>query len=97
MSCIQLAWKKICPDKLQFTKSKLDTLIQKYGYEFQDKLGTMKHSKPTCMLSRFHHPWRVLFSIRRDISWELDRLEREGIIDKVEWNNWAMQVRSTST
>ena len=61
---------------------------------FQEGLGTFKASlrvkegtKPV-----FHRPRPTPFSIRDDIGKELDRLENEGIIEKVETSEWAAPI-----
>ena len=61
---------------------------------FEDILGTIKdytallHVKESAS-PRFHRPRPVPFAIQEAIGRELDRLEQSGIIEKVNYAQWA--------
>ena len=72
----------------------LEYLLEKYGDLFKDKLGTITsfqaelHVKPEDR-PNFFKPRSVPYALRGPIEEELDRLEREGIVDKVTHSEWA--------
>ena len=54
---------------------------------FQAHLRVRSGAKPV-----FHRPRAVPYAIKEVIEKELDRLEREGIIEKVEHSEWAAPI-----
>lgn len=92
---IQLDWKQIatvtqCPNP----PSDLDTLLEQYSDVFAEGLGTFEAkihvkegAKPKFMRAR-----PVPFAMRAAVEEELDRLERAGVLNKVDHSEWATPV-----
>ncbi|RXN30262.1 putative protein K02A2.6-like protein [Labeo rohita] len=60
-------------------------------------MGTLKHIKGKITLKedavpKFHKARPVPYAIRQKVEIELDRLEAEGILSKVDWSPWATPV-----
>ena len=89
---IQIDWGSI-----HTVTTRLDTVLAKYQSVFKEELGTLKgiqaslevepNSKP-----RFHRPRSVPYALKDAIEQDLERLEREGIIEKVAYSDWAAPV-----
>ena len=61
---------------------------------FTDELGTIAPFKavdPTAN-PRFHRPRSVPFAMRAAVEEELDRLERTGVLQKVDHSDWAAPI-----
>ena len=66
-------------------------------YVFKDELGTVSSHKATLQLNseatpKFHKARPVPFTNKETIKAELDRLEREGILKKMDYSVWAAPV-----
>ena len=90
---IRLDWKTIC----SFTNSSLDSLLDKYSDVYAEGLGTVKPFKVKLNVSskakpKFCKPRPVPFALRSAVEADLDRLEREGVIEKVTFSEWATPV-----
>ena len=90
---LKLDWKQIAT----VTQDPLQELLNKHHRLFEDTLGTI--SNYTAMLRvkesaapKFHRPRPVPFAIREAIGSELDRLEQNGIIEKVDYAQWAAPI-----
>lgn len=64
---------------------------------FAEGLGTMKKFKAHLRVKSnakpvFHRPRSVPYAIKKVIERELERLEKEGIIEKVEHSEWAAPI-----
>ena len=71
--------------------------VVKYKEVFAEGLGTMKKFKAYLRVKSeaklvFHRPRAVPYVIKEIIEKELDRLEKEGIIEKVEHSDWAAPI-----
>lgn len=81
---LRLDWKSIkslhftVPDGLS-TQRKLEKVLYCAATVFQPGMGTLKHIKGK-------------ITLRKDSVPELDRLEAEGILSKVDWSPWATPV-----
>ena len=90
---LTLNWKEIKAVS-KHAMGSLEYLLDKYGDLFKDELGTIKsfqaelHVNPE-VRPKFFKPRSVPYALREPIEEELDRLEREGIIDKVTHSEWA--------
>ena len=92
----------ICLDWNQITtiwvkSSGLDALLQKHDLLFKEEVGTVKPQKATLhvkpdAIPRFFKPRPVPFAIKDAIGQELDRLEKQGIIRKVDSSDWAAPI-----
>ena len=75
----------------------LDTLMKQHQQLFADELGTVEPYKATLQVQpdatpRFFKPRPVPFAIKASIGKELDRLEQQGIIEKVSHSEWATPI-----
>ena len=75
----------------------LETLLDKYGQIFQPGLSTMTQFKAHLTLKPgttpvFRRPHSVPFAIREKVSKELDRLEEQGVLRRVDYSEWAAPV-----
>lgn len=102
LSNIQLNWGEIKTFKLSKTSEggmarKVDQLLQKYESVFSENLGTLKGYKADLKVeegcqSSFHKPRQVPYALRPKVEAELTRLEKEGILSKVEYSEWATPI-----
>ena len=84
---IRLDWNRITT--IRAKSSGLDALLQKHDLLFKEEVGTVKPQKATLhvkpdAIPRFFKPRPVPFAIKDAIGQELDRLEKQGIIRKVD-------------
>ena len=97
---IKLDWKNIfnlrgSSSELSFeTQSKLQAIIDDHAEIFEPGLGTIKGVKAKLELKegatpKFCKARPVPYSLLNAVEEEYDRLEREGIVEKVEFSNWA--------
>ena len=99
LSYFQLDWKTIGIATLDTDLSQIQLLKNKYKQVFAEGLGTMKKFKVHLHVKSdskpvFHRPRAVPYAIRDVIEKELERLEKEGIIEKVELSEWAAPIVS---
>ena len=76
------------------TKGKLDQLLAEYSDVFADGLGLLKGEKAKLTLTegatpKFFKPRQVPYALRPMVEEELQKLEKEGILSKVDWSEWA--------
>ncbi|XP_057202332.1 uncharacterized protein K02A2.6 [Triplophysa rosa] len=79
------------------TQKQLEEVLDKAKAVFQPGIGTLKHIKGKITLEesavpKFHKARPVPYAIRQKVETELDRLEAEGILSKVDWSPWATPV-----
>ena len=79
------------------TKEHLQTMLDKYSDVSEDKLGTFKSAKAKLTLkedsqAHFYEARAVPYALRPKVEAELRRLHNEGILTKVEWNEWATPI-----
>ena len=75
----------------------LDRLLQEYNSVFNDEVGTISPMKVKLSVSetakpRFHRPRPVPFALRARVDEELDRLEDAGVLEKVNFSEWAAPI-----
>ena len=75
----------------------LHTLMQRYEQLFAEGLGTVEPYKVSLQVQpgakpRFFKPRPVPFVIRDAVGNELDQLEQQGILQKVNSNDWAAPI-----
>ena len=90
---INLDWKAI----KQISVLTLEGLLAKYSELFQETLGSLKGYQAVLEIKegakpRFLRPRPVPYALREAIEQELDRLEAQGIIEKVSSSDWATPV-----
>ncbi len=86
-------WRKTLRNNMQ---RKLEDIMRKHRDVFSDDMGKMNTFKAKLHLKHTAQPkfmkYRsVRYAIRPKVETELDRLEQEGIIKKVEFSDWATQ------
>ena len=102
LSKIQLNWGEIKALKLSKTpegvmQSKVDKLLQQYESVFSEGVGTLKGHKAdlkveeSCQPS-FRKPRQVPYALRPKVEVELPLLERDGILSKEEYREWATPI-----
>lgn len=102
---IQLDWQSIKEMQATVTKKqstgstteKLNKILTNAGEVFQDGIGTLKHLKAQIVLEddavpKFHKARQVPYALRPKVENELQRLENEGILSKVDWSEWATPI-----
>ena len=93
---IQLDWREIKAVAHNAVGS-LGYLLDKYGDVFNEGVGTIKgfqaklHVKSDAR-PKFFKPCSVPYALRSGLEDELDRLEQEGILEKVTHSEWATPV-----
>jgi hypothetical protein len=95
---IRLNWKGIAKVSSE-RPSSLEALIQDHKEIFKKGLGTFKGPKVKLHVqhqatARFHKPRPVPFAIKEAVGKELDRLEADGILKKVDHSEWAAPIVS---
>ena len=101
-SKIQLDWGEIKALKLSPTpdrvmQHKVDQLLQQHESVFSEGIGTLEGHKAdlkveeNCQTS-FHKPLQVPYALRPKVEAELTRLEKDGILSKVEYSKWATPI-----
>ena len=93
---LTLNWRKINAVSKHAERS-VEYLVDKYGELFLDELGTIKSFQAELRVEpqdrpKFFKAHSVPYALRLPIEEELDRLEREGIINKVTHSEWATPV-----
>ena len=102
LSKIQLDWSEIKALKLSKTpkggmQHKVDQLLQKYESVCSEGVGTLKGHKADLKVEEncqpsFHKPGQVPYALRPKVEAELTRLEKDGILSKVEYSEWATPI-----
>ena len=75
----------------------LNVLLEEYQDLFADELGTIKPFQArlavdTTAEPRYHRPRSVPFAMRPAVEEELDRLERTGVVERVNHSDWATPI-----
>ena len=92
---IKLKWEEIC----QLHDKGYNAIISKYPEVFSEGLGTLKgtfvkiHKKPV-VEPKFHKARPVPYSMRDKVNQELERLQQQGIIEPVQFSEWAAPIVS---
>ena len=92
---IRLDWHRIAT--VQSGSQGVQALLQQHSNLFKDELGTVTSYKATLHIKpeatpKFFKPRRVPFAIKDAVGKELDRLEQQGIIRKVDHSEWAAPI-----
>ena len=77
--------------------SALPSLLKRYQDLFKDELGIVKDVTAQLKLKsdaspKFFRPRSVPFAIRDAVGAEIDRLEKMGILEKVDHSDWATPI-----
>ena len=78
-------------------KERLQTMLDKYSDVFEDKLGTLTSAKAKLTLrednqAHFCKARAVPHALRPNVEEELRKLQKEGILTKVEWSEWGTPI-----
>ena len=81
----------------QPTEAELDRILDEAAPVFMDGIGTLQHIKGKITVkdgvqATFHKARPVPYAIRPLVEKELDRLEAQGILSRVDWSPWATPV-----
>ena len=91
----QIAQVRLSTQQREHSKD-LEDLLLRYTEVFSIKVGVTKQFEAKLQLKeaqpKYHRARPVPFAIREAMWQELDRLESEGIIEKVESSEWAAQL-----
>ena len=94
LKAIQLNWKYI-----KHISTELEALLQKNSVLFKDELGTMIGLKARltvkpcrCSPQVLPSPTSTVYALREAMEKDLARLERQGVIEKVSYSDWATPV-----
>ena len=94
MTKIQLNWKQIYTVT---SEAKLNDLLDRHSALFKTGLGTLKDYKAKIYVDpqakpKFCKARQVPFSMKSKVEEELERLEKEGIIEPVQYAEWAAPI-----
>ena len=75
----------------------MEEILNKYGEVFNDELGNIHHIVAKIHVNpeakpRFCRARSVPYALRNKVNQELDRLVKGGIIDSVEFSDWAAPI-----
>lgn len=93
LSEIQLNWQNIFFMRQKFS----ETVLEGFEEVFDGKLGTYKGDKAKIHVKenatpKYFKARSVPFALKDQIGEELDRLEKEGTIEKVQYSEWAAPI-----
>ena len=96
LSVLRLDWKQIKQISLE-PCDQVEKLVSKYASLFEGDLGTIKGATAHLKLKenatpQFFKPRPVPFALKEKIAEELKRLERIGVLEKVEFSDWATPI-----
>ena len=77
--------------------AQLNELLDNYKDVFTDELGLIKPFQAKLLVDatarpKFYRPRSVPFALRSTVEEELDRLERSGVLEKVDHSDWAAPI-----
>ncbi len=96
-------WLNACEAKIVFcnflnsVENKINGLMKEFPSVFENKLGRYKFEKIRIEVEEdatpiFMRPCAVPLALKSKVEEELDRMEKEGIISKVEQSDWATSI-----
>ena len=90
---IRLNWKNIC----QIQRKELSAILEQYKEVFQPGLGTLKGYKAKIVVDpnatpRYHKARSVPYAMKKKVEEELERLQKEGIVEPVQFADWAAPI-----
>ena len=92
----RLDWSSIKTVKYKHS-TELNSILSKFEDVFSDELGTIKEFKAKLSVSstataRFHCPRHVPFAVKVSVEEELHRLEKNGVLVKLDHSEWAAPI-----
>ena len=93
---ICLDWTQLCNNHVCYSLS-LQGIFADYSSVFDTELGTLKGFKATIHVDptaqpRFCKPRAVPHALKEKIEKELDRLIKQGVIEKIKFSEWAAPI-----
>ena len=94
---LRLDWREIHAVTSTLGSLTLQGLLEQHANVFRDELGTIRgvtaklHVDPQARL-RFYRPRPVPYAMRQKVELELERLERAGVIEPVQFSDWAAPI-----
>ena len=90
---IRLEWGSI----QSITTTPVEELLHEYAEVFSSDLGTIQGVEAHLEVQegatpRFHRPRSVPYALRGVVEQDLERLERLGVIEKVQYSDWAAPI-----
>ena len=97
LTSIRLDWKAIELAAMDTNQTRLNQVLKRYDEVFQDELGTMKTIKAKLKLKenatpKFHCSRTVPFALKEAVEQELNRLEKKGVLTRVDHSDWAAPI-----
>jgi len=97
LQTIRLDWKSLGVANIQEQPLSLESLLQKHEEVFHSSVGTMHQFQAKLVVKpeakpRFHRPRSVPYAMKDAIERELDRLEAEGVVERVSHSDWAAPI-----
>ena len=91
LAALRLDWQSIFQVK---TKLTLQEVLGKYEEVFRDELGKVRGTQAKLYVEpeatpRYHKPRPVPYAWRQKVEEELDRLQRLGVVEPVQFSDWA--------
>jgi hypothetical protein len=92
---IRLDWQRI--HQLHAIDAKVDSILSQHAALFDDGLGTIHAHKASFLVKpdanpKFFKPRPVPFAIREAVGAQLNKLEEDGVLEKVTHSSWAAPV-----
>ena len=94
---LRLDWREIHAVTSTLGSLTLQGLLEQHANVFRDELGTVRgvtaklHVDPQAR-PRFYRPRPVPYAMRQKVELELERLERAGVIEPVQFSDWAAPI-----
>lgn len=93
LQCIRLDWRRVCSLKIQT----IDDLIVEYSDVFAETPGIIKDFKAEVQVNEdtqpvFFRPRPVPYALKDKVAEQLDKLERNGVISKIDRSDWAAPI-----
>ena len=100
LSQVKLNWQEIFYSKVENetqAKPELAEVLKSHSVVFKKGMGTLKGFKATIKVDhqtapKYWKPRPVPYSLRDKVDKELDRLVDEGIVDQVQYSDWACPI-----
>ena len=92
---IRLDWQAI--HRAHLVPSPVASLLSQHQCLFSDKTGTINDERATLLVKpdatpKFFKPRPVPYAIRDEVSAQLDKLEAEGVLEKISHSDWAAPI-----
>lgn len=87
----------VSPSASPSTEVQLNKLLEEAAPVFKEGIGTLQHIKGKISLKdgaqpMFHKARPVPYAIQQQVEKEVERLESDGILSRVDWSPWATPV-----